>query len=207
MSSSPPRGFEDRLKAALLARLPEAPPPAPARSLVRRHGVPLAVGVVTAAVVVVMALPGSGRDGSRPSDGAPAGRPSASATAVPESPEGPGTTLEIPRHPTDDELPDLIRRAKAVGVDIAVTVTKPPGQCSHPGGGWKGPPADPAASLAGSDGTTLRVNTKSVPPGYTLVFMRRADASGPYPGAKLKETAKVTPCEIDPAWEPSSPPS
>ncbi|WP_327131243.1 hypothetical protein OG311_07790 [Streptomyces sp. NBC_01343] len=35
-SGSRPHGFEDRLKAALLARLPEGPAPTPARAFVRR---------------------------------------------------------------------------------------------------------------------------------------------------------------------------
>lgn len=64
--NSRPSGFEERLKAALLARLPEAVPTPPARSFARRYGIPLAVGAATATVVAVMTLTGGNRTGSLP---------------------------------------------------------------------------------------------------------------------------------------------
>ncbi|MET9959930.1 hypothetical protein ABZ128_12850 [Streptomyces sp. NPDC006326] len=320
--SARPSGFEDRLKAALLARLPEEPPATPTRSFARRYGIPLAVGVATAAVVAVMALPGSSRHDTRPADGS-AGAPEirkdadgslrfrmpepgeipalvealkklgVPAVLVPRRPpsqcsehgggyrgpqadrdaevlqhsadgfdfkvdaktvppgysltfdwaeyyplggegisfgvietskvpscaidysEGleellksgsgaptgePANTIRVPV-PTVDELPELVRRLQAQGVSVAVTEKKPAAECPHVGGGYRGPQADPEAELRGNgrDITTLKINSKTVPPGYTLVFSKPARPSSPYAhvGAGVKETSKVTPCEID----------
>lgn len=77
--NSSPSGFEERLKAALLARLPEVVPTPPARSFARRYVIPLAVGAATATVVAVMTLTGGSRTGSLP-----AGTPSRSASDAPE---------------------------------------------------------------------------------------------------------------------------
>ncbi|MFD7631265.1 hypothetical protein ACFV7Q_35515 [Streptomyces sp. NPDC059851] len=313
-----PRAFEERLRAALLARLPEvAPAPTPTR--VRRYGVPLAVGVATAAVVAVMALPGSTHNGTRPADG-PAGAPEirkdpdgslrfkmpepgeipalvdalkklgVPAALVPKRPpsqcsapgggyRGPQTDREAevlqestdgfvfkvdaktvpPGHslafewaeyhplgekgigvgvietskvpscavdhsegleellksgsgaptgepadtirvpvPTVDELPELVRRLQTQGVNVAVTEKKAKAECPHVGGGYRGPQADPEAELRGRgrEPSTLKINSKTVPPGYTLVFSKPADPRGQV-GAGVKETSKVTPCEID----------
>ncbi|MFD5621456.1 hypothetical protein [Streptomyces yangpuensis] len=336
--SSRPSGFEDRLKAALLARLPETAPPTPARSFARRYGVPLAVGVATVAVVAVMTVPGSTRDGSRPADG-PVGTPGPSATGAPEirkdpdgalrfrmpeplqvpalvealkkrgvpavlvpmrpksqctepgggyrepqtdpaaevlqhsadgfdlkvdaktvpagysltfrwadyyplgqsrgigfgvietskvpscavdysegleealkaasePPKDPGRTIEVPRPKTAGELPALVNSLQAQGVSVAVTERKPRSECPHMGGGWRGPQADPESRLEGpGEASTLRINAKTVPPGYTLVFTKRSDASDPYIGAGVKEASKVTPCEIDFSLEDPPPPN
>ncbi|MFJ7778501.1 hypothetical protein [Streptomyces yangpuensis] len=336
--SSRPSGFEDRLKAALLARLPETPPPTPARSFARRYGVPLAVGVATVAVVAVMTVPGSTRDGSRPA-GAPTGTPSPSATGAPEirkdadgalwfrmpepaqvpalvealkkrgvqavlvpmrpksqctepgggyrgpqadpaaevlqrsadgfdmkvdsrtlppgysltfrwadyyplgqshtigfgvietsrvpscsvdysegleealkaasePPKDPGKTIEVPRPKTAGELPALVSSLQAQGVSVAVTERKPKSECPHVGGGWRGPQANPESQLEGpGESSTLRINSKTVPPGYTLVFTKQANASDPYVGAGVKESSKVTPCEIDYSLDAPPPPN
>ncbi|MGW7454501.1 hypothetical protein [Streptomyces sp. NPDC054787] len=336
--STRPSGFEDRLKAALLARLPEAPDSAPAPTPARRYGIPLMVGIATAAVVAVMALPGSARNGSLPAGG-PTASPSSSATDAPEiekDPDGslrfklpepgqipalverlkalgvqvslvpkrppsqcselggggrgpqadreaeilqnsddgfvlkvnaktvppghtlvfpwadyyplgergigfgvvetskvpscsidysegleealkaasgpakdPGKTIEIPA-PTPDELPELVQRLQAQGISVAVTEKKPAPECSHVGGGYRGPQADPEAELFRlGDRTTLKINAKTVPPGYTLVFSKPASPSGPHAtvGFGVKETSKVTPCEIDFFPAPMAPPS
>ncbi|MEJ8645202.1 hypothetical protein WKI68_36290 [Streptomyces sp. MS1.HAVA.3] len=46
---------------------------------------------------------------------------------------------------------------------------------------------------------TLKINSKTVPPGYTLVLGKPANPSSPYArvGYGVEETSKVTPCEID----------
>ncbi|MFG2336552.1 hypothetical protein [Streptomyces yangpuensis] len=188
--SSRPSGFEDRLKAALLARLPETPPPTPARSFARRYGVPLAVGVATAAVVAVMTVPGSTRDGSRPADG-PA------KLEIKKDPDG-SLRFRLPEPP---EVPELVKRLKALGVSAAVVPMRPPSQCSAPGGGYRDPQADPQAEImqSGDGDTALKVNAKTVPPGYTLTF----NWAEYYPlGAKgiglgVIETSKVPSCSVD----------
>ncbi|MFG2992030.1 hypothetical protein ACGFZK_22555 [Streptomyces sp. NPDC048257] len=318
--STRPSGFENRLKAALLARLPEVTP-APAPTRARRYGIPLAVGIATAVVVAVMALPGSTHHGSRPADGPtkrPANEPEikkdpdgslrfkmpehdqipslvdqlkargVSVALVPMRPrsqcselgggyrgpqadreaevlqhnddefvlkvnaktvppghtltirwsdyyplgeqgfgfgvvesskvpscsidysEGleellrsgaaskdPGPTVEVPV-PTAAELPEVVRTLQAQGVSVMVTEKKPKSECTHEGGGYRGPQADPEAEISGRrpEGP-LRINSKTVPPGYTLVFTKWARASGPGVGYGVKETSKVTPCEID----------
>ncbi|MFE5724805.1 hypothetical protein [Streptomyces erythrochromogenes] len=188
--SSRPRGFEDRLKAALLARLPETPLPTPARSFARRYGVPLAVGVATAAVVAVMTVPGSTRDGSRPADG-PA------KLEIKKDPDG-SLRFRLPEQP---EVPELVKRLKAMGVSAAVVPMRPPSQCSESGGGYRGPQADPEAEImqVGDGDTALKVNPKTVPPGYTLTF----DWAEHYPlgasgiGFGVIETSKVPSCRVD----------
>ncbi|MFJ9938518.1 hypothetical protein ACIRSJ_35940 [Streptomyces virginiae] len=189
--SSRPHGFEDRLKAALLARLPETAPATPARSFTRRYGVPLAVGVATVAVVAVMTVPGSSRDGSRPADG-PA------EFQIKKDPDG---SLRF-RLPEQSEVPALVKRLKAMGVSAVVVPMRPPSQCSEPGGGYRGPQADPEAEImqSGDDDTALKVNAKTVPPGYTLTF-NWADY---YPlgeshgiGFGVIETSKVPSCSVD----------
>ncbi|MGW7458382.1 hypothetical protein [Streptomyces sp. NPDC054797] len=318
--STRPSGFEERLKAALLARLPQAVPAAPARSFARRYGIPLTVGVATASVVAVMALPGSTRNGPPP-PGSPSATPEirkdpdgslrfklpahdqipalverlrelgVPAVLVPKRPpsqcsepgggyrgpqadpeaeimqsgqddfdfkidattvpagytltfdwadyhplreqgtsfgvietskvpscsidysegleealkarsqpsQDPGKTVEVAA-PTPDELPELVQRLQAQGVSVAVTEKKPPSECSHVGGGYRGPQADPEAELSRlGDRDTLKINSKTVPPGYTLVFSKPARPSSPNArvGFGVKETSKVTPCEID----------
>ncbi|MGJ0156304.1 hypothetical protein ACR3S4_23515 [Streptomyces sp. CH8.1] len=189
--SSRPHGFEDRLKAALLARLPETPAATPARSFTRRYAVPLAVGVATVAVVAVMTVPGSSRDGSRPANG-PA------EFQIKKDPDG-SLRFRLPEQP---EVPALVKRLKAMGVSAAVVPMRPPSQCSEPGGGYRGPQADPEAEImqSGDDDTALKVNAKTVPPGYTLTF-NWADY---YPlgeshgiGFGVIETSKVPSCSVD----------
>ncbi|MEJ8645203.1 hypothetical protein WKI68_36295 [Streptomyces sp. MS1.HAVA.3] len=189
--STRPSGFEDRLKAALLARLPEVPPAAPARSFARRYGIPLAVGVATASVVAVMALPGSTRNGPLP-----AGSPSA-APEIRKDPDG-SLRLKLPEH---DQTPALVDRLKALGVQVALVPKRPPSQCSEPGGGGRGPQADPEAEILqhSDDDFVLKVNAKTVPPGHTLMFTW-ADY---HPlgergvGFGVVETSKVPSCSID----------
>ncbi|MFE2129866.1 hypothetical protein [Streptomyces amritsarensis] len=188
--SSRPRGFENRLKAALLARLPQTPPPTPARSFTRRYGVPLAVGVATVAVVAVMTVPGSTRDGSRPADGR-------TELEIKKDPDG-SLRFRLPEQP---EVPELVKRLKAMGVSAAVVPMRPPSQCSEPGGGYRGPQADLEAEImqSGDGDTALKVNAKTVPPGYTLTF----NWAEYYPlGAKgigigVIETSRVPSCKVD----------
>ncbi|WP_326592379.1 hypothetical protein [Streptomyces sp. NBC_01294] len=189
--STRPSGFEDRLKAALLARLPEVPPAAPARSFARRYGVPLAVGVATASVVTVMALPGSTRNGPLP-----AGSPS----AAPEIKKDPDGSLRFGL-PKNDQIPALVDRLKALGVQVALVPKRPPSQCSEPGGGGRGPQADPEAEVLqrGDDDFVLKVNAKTVPPGHTLMFTwadyHPLGARGV--GIGVVETSKVPSCAVD----------
>ncbi|MFJ3726382.1 hypothetical protein ACIPYQ_27985 [Streptomyces sp. NPDC090045] len=198
--STRPSGFEDRLKAALLARLPEeAPAPAPARSFARRYGIPLAVGVATAVVVAVMVVPGSTRNGSLPAGG-PTGSPSPSATDAPEIKKDPDGSLRF-KLPEQHQVPALVDRLKELGVQVALVPKRPRSQCSELGGGGRGPQADPEAEILqhSDDDFVLKVNAKTVPPGHTLIFPW-ADY---YPlgehgiGFGVVETAKVPSCSID----------
>ncbi|MFC9823521.1 hypothetical protein ACFWG6_36450 [Streptomyces erythrochromogenes] len=198
--SSRPRGFEDRLKAALLARLPETPLPTPARSFARRYGVPLAVGAATAAVVAVMTVPGSTRDGSRPAD-RPTGRPSPSATGAPEIRKDPDGALRFGM-PEPGQVPALVDALKKLGVPAVLVPMRPRSQCSEPGGGYRGPQADPGAEVMqrSADGFAFKVDSKTVPPGYSLTF-RWADY---YPfgesrsiGIGVIEASKVPSCSVD----------
>ncbi|MFG2877110.1 hypothetical protein ACGFYU_19295 [Streptomyces sp. NPDC048337] len=189
--SSRPHGFEDRLKAALLARLPETPAPAPVRSRARRYGIPLAVGVATAAVVAVMGLPGSSLHGPRPAKG---------PTDAPEIRKDPDGSLRFDL-PENDQVPSLVERLKELGVQAVVVPKRPQSQCSELGGGYRGPQADPEAEIMprGGDGPFLKVNAKTVPPGYTLTFTW----SEYYPlgeqgvGFGVIETSKVPSCSMD----------
>ncbi|MEU9379030.1 hypothetical protein AB0D94_35465 [Streptomyces sp. NPDC048255] len=164
--SSRPSGFEERLKAALLARLPEAVPAPPARSFARRYGIPLAVGVATATVVAVMTLTGSVRTGSLP-----AGTPSPSATDAPRiTKERDGSLRFDP--PRQEQVPALADRLKELGVEAVALQPVPERECGS-AGLWAGgnPRADPGAGLSfGDDGRTLKVNPKAVPPGHTLAL-------------------------------------
>lgn len=187
--SSRPHGFEDRLKAALLARLP-VESPAPARSTARRYGIPLAVGLATAVVVAVMALPGITHNGSQPATG---------STEAPEIKKDPDGSLRF-ELPQPAQVPALVERLKAMGVSAAVVPMRPPSQCSALGGGYRAP-QDPEAEImqSGGDGPTLKVNAKTLPPGYTLTFQwaeyHPLGARGQ--GFGVIETAKVPPCAID----------
>ncbi|MFD7789163.1 hypothetical protein ACFV4Q_39695 [Streptomyces nojiriensis] len=162
--NSRPSGFEDRLKAALLARLPEAVPAPPARSFARRYGIPLAVGAATAAVVAVMTLTGGSRTGSLP-----AGTPSRSASDAPKiTRERDGSLRFDP--PRQEQLPALADRLQELGVRAVAVPLLPASQCKTLRGWEHGPKDDPAAGLwRGDDGRTLKVNPKAVPPGHTLL--------------------------------------
>ncbi|MFE6838259.1 hypothetical protein ACFVFI_25920 [Streptomyces sp. NPDC057705] len=196
-----PSGFEDRLKAALLARFPqEAPAPAPARSFARRYGIPLAVGIATAAVVAVMTLTGhGGGNGSLPARPAPSPTPS----RAPKEPvvESDGTiVVALPGY---DEVEATVERLRAMGVRVAFVQKKPLSECSHSEGGYvAGTGTDgfdiEAEVLRGrGDGQVLRINSKTVPEGHTLVLskMPRRMLHRSSVGTGVKETAKVTPCE------------
>ncbi|MBT2546591.1 hypothetical protein J7E99_39565 [Streptomyces sp. ISL-44] len=162
--SARPSGFEDRLKAALLARLPEAAPATPARSFARRYGVPLAVGAATATVVAVMTLTGSIRTGSLP-----AGTPSRSASDAPKIKREPDGSLRFDP-PQQAQLPALADRLKELGVRAVAVPLLPELECKAVKGWMRAPQADPAAGVSrGDDGHTLKVNPKAVPPGHTLL--------------------------------------
>ncbi|MCX5588062.1 hypothetical protein OHA91_31010 [Streptomyces erythrochromogenes] len=167
--STRPTGFEERLKAALLARLPEAPPPAPARPFARRYGIPLAVGVATAAVVAVMTTTGSTHTGSLP-----AGTPSPSATDAPRITKERDGSLRFDL-PQRAQVPALADRLKELGVEAVWVQPVPERECIGKAatflGGGRAPQPDPAAGVSrGYDGRTLKVNPKAVLPGHTLVL-------------------------------------
>ncbi|MFE2877945.1 hypothetical protein ACFXG6_18875 [Streptomyces roseus] len=207
---SRPHGFEDRLKAALLARFPEEPAPTPARSFVRRYGVPLAVGLATAAVLGLVALPGGGggdHGGSRP-----AGTRSATEPVV----RGDGTILVA--WPSYEEVPGTVDRLRALGVRVAMVQRRPPGECSDPGGGYLGPEYDPATGkwkeqdpdalpfVMDGGRRMLRITAKTVPEGHTLVLARAAQPAPRVDGVSVGviATGKVPSCEIDYAAGQSS---
>lgn len=164
--NSRPSGFEERLKGALLARLPEAAPAPPARSFARRYGIPLAVGVATATVVAVTTLTGSIGTGSLP-----AGTPSRSASDAPEITREPDGSLRFDP-PQEAQVPALVDRLKDLGVRVALVPKVPESECDELRNWISGPKAaDPTAGLSrGDDGRTLRVNPKAVPPGHTLAL-------------------------------------
>ncbi|MER5765316.1 hypothetical protein [Streptomyces sp. NPDC002082] len=197
--STRPSGFEDRLKSALLARLPEPAPVTPARSFARRYGVPLAIGIATASVVAVMALPGSARTASIPGGG-PAGSPSPSGTDAPEIKKDPDGSLSFPL-PTHDQVPALVQRLKALGVPAVVVPKLPRSQCSELGGGGRGPQADPEAEILqnGADSFIIKVNAKTVPPGHTLMFPFAEHYPPGVPGISfgVVETSRLPSCVID----------
>ncbi|MFJ3912119.1 hypothetical protein EDE04_5731 [Streptomyces sp. 2132.2] len=205
-----PYGFEDRLKAALLARLPEEPAPTPARSFVRRYGVPLAVGLATAAVLGLVALPGGGGGGGS----RPAGTSSATEPVV----RGDGTILVA--WPSYEGVPETVDKLRALGVRVAMVQRRPPGECSDPGGGHLGPEYDPASGkwkeqdpdalpfVMDGDQRMLRITAKTVPEGHTLVLARAAKPAPRVDGVSVGvvATEKVPSCEIDfSAGQPSSP--
>ncbi|WP_407840129.1 hypothetical protein ACE1OC_33575 [Streptomyces sp. DSM 116496] len=194
-----PSGFEDRLKSALLARLPEPAPATPARSFARRYGVPLAIGAATASVVAVMALPGNALNASPPGGG-PAGMPSPSATDAPEIRKDPDGSLVF-KLPTHDQVPALVRQLKALGVQAVVVPKRPRSQCSELGGGGRGPQADPEAEILqnGGDGFVLKVNAKTVPPGHTLMLPWADHYPPGAPGISfgVVETSRLPSCVID----------
>lgn len=197
--SDRPSGFEERLKSALMARLPDVPPAPPTRSVARRYGIPFSVGAATAAVVAVMALPGSTHTGSRPAGG-PTGSPSPPAADQPEIKRDADGSLRF-ELPENHQVPGLAARLKALGVQVVVVPSRPRSQCSDPGGGYRGPQADHEAEIMqnSGDGMNLKVNAKTVPPGYTLTF----GWSDYYPlgqgGSRFGviETSKVPSCSID----------
>ncbi len=209
--SNRPRAFEERLKAALLARMPETPEPTPARSFTRRYGIPLAIAVATAVVagLVAVALPGAaGRDGSLP-----ASRSTSGPTASPTSGPGPEVvkdadgTIRV-RMPKWEEAPALVAELQAVGARVAFVQKKPRPECSHPGGGYLGPRYLPgtethdieAEVLRGrGDAMELRINEKTVPPGHTLVIARTARPMLRAAAVSFGviETSKVPSCEVD----------
>ncbi|WP_327734470.1 hypothetical protein OG749_11770 [Streptomyces nojiriensis] len=163
--NSSPSGFEERLKAALLARLPEIEPTPPARSFARRYGIPLAVGVATATVVAAMTLTGSSRTGSLPAD-----TPSRSASDAPKITKEPDGSLRFDP-PRQEQLPALADRLKKLGVPTVVPELLPELECKAVKGWVRGPKDDPTAGVSSSDGKrTLKVNPKAVPPGHTLVL-------------------------------------
>ncbi|MFJ9645427.1 hypothetical protein ACWEPM_34965 [Streptomyces sp. NPDC004244] len=238
--TSRPTAFEEKLKAALLARMPEAPAPAPARSFARRYGIPLAVAVATAvAAGLVVALPGAGRDGSLPAQVSTNPTPmvpppptGSAATAVPSPPVPTGSatssvspvptrdssgsiTVDMPRH---SQIPGLVEQLRALGVPVVLMPKKPRSECPHWSGGYRGPQYlpgttthDPDSELRQREGdrTVLKINSKTVPPGYTLVFgwPDRQPTSESSTSFGVKETSKLTPCEIDnsPELDPVSP--
>ncbi|MFF1415880.1 hypothetical protein ACFVX6_39950 [Streptomyces sp. NPDC058289] len=197
--SDRPSGFEERLKAALMARLPDVPPAPPAPSVARRYGIPFAVGAATAAVVAVMALPGNTHNGSRPAHG-PTASPSPSITDEPEIKRDADGSLRF-KLPENHQVPALAERLKALGVAVVVVPQRPRSQCSDMGGGYRGPQADPEAEIMQNSGDDfdLKVNAKTVPPGYTLTF----GWSDYYPLGQrgssfgVIETSKVPSCSID----------
>ncbi|MEU9147719.1 hypothetical protein [Streptomyces sp. NPDC048349] len=197
--SNRPLGFEERLKAALLARIPATPEPLPARSFARRYGVPLAVGLVTAAVLGLVTLPDlREHGGAGPAHGL--------------GKDGDGT-VTVPM-PKPDELPELARRLEAMGVSAVVVPMKPPAECpGENSGGYR-------ESLHHPDGTidlegnvvrgrgtamVLKINSKTVPPGHTLVLMKPMRPPLRDPNqvrVGVKETSKVPACEPDYAPSP-----
>ncbi|WP_327282391.1 MULTISPECIES: hypothetical protein [unclassified Streptomyces] len=211
-----PTAFEEKLKAALMARMPQVPAPAPARSFARRYGIPLAVAAATAVTAgLVVTVPGSGRDGSLSaqvsSTPAPAVSPpptGASAAGVSPAPtrDGSGTiTLDMPRH---SQVPGLVEQLRALGVTVVLMPKKSESQCPYPSGGYRGPQLLPGTTthdlesdVLQRDGNkmVLKINSRTVPPGYTLVFgwPDRPPTSEQSVSFGVKETSKLTPCEID----------
>ncbi|MET9324568.1 hypothetical protein ABZX75_31065 [Streptomyces sp. NPDC003038] len=109
--------------------------------------------------------------------------------------------------PQPDELPELVRKLQALGVSAALVEQKPPSECTHVGG-YRNPQVLPGTGSRDfeadvvrgrGDAMVLKINSKTVPPGYTLVLLKPARPWSRYAEVEVgvKETSKVTPCEID----------
>ncbi|RSS84113.1 hypothetical protein EF903_24630 [Streptomyces sp. WAC05292] len=214
--TSRPHAFEDRLKAALLSRMPAEPAPTPARTFAKRYGIPLAVASVTVVTAGLVALPALGSPQAGHTAGSPTAAPSVSSSAAVGVRRSPDGSLLVAL-PTTESLPGVVEELRRQGVKVAVVDRKPVSECAHPGGGYLGPgvsPYDPAEPLLGpgpgpgpgpaADGPALRINDRSVPAGHTLVFAkpyRPAPAPvgvGATPvGVGVIADAKVPPCERD----------
>ncbi|MEV4192236.1 hypothetical protein [Streptomyces toxytricini] len=202
--TSRPHAFEDRLKAALMARLPAQPAPAPARSIAKRYGIPLAVASATVVTAGLVALPALGSPGAGNADNAPATAPSGATSAAPGVGRSSDGSLLVVL-PTTESLPGVVEELRKQGVKVAVVDKKPVSECAHPGGGYLGPgtspydPNEPLLSPGGpaADGPNLRINDRSVPPGHTLVFTKPYRPTKALVGVGVIPDAKVPPCERD----------
>ncbi|MFE2171003.1 hypothetical protein ACFXB3_38970 [Streptomyces sp. NPDC059447] len=196
--SSRPHAFEERLKAALLARLPEtAPAPAPTRA--RRYGIPLAVGVATAVVVAVMALPGSTRTGGLPAGG-PTGAPGPSATGAPEIKKDPDGSLRF-EVPEQDRVTALVDALKKLGVAASLVPMRPPSQCPEGDLFVLAPEGHSVAEFLQptGHGFEVKIHAKTAPPGYSILFTWAEY----YPlgdhrvRLSVSESSRIPPCSVD----------
>ncbi|MEU8775598.1 hypothetical protein [Streptomyces sp. NPDC048606] len=198
MSSMRPHGFEERLKSALLARLPQAPAPRP--SFARRFGIPCAVGLATAAVIGVVFVPGGGRETL------PASRPGGEQS--PPVPVGQADPVKAPDGSIRFRLPKpygvlhLADRLTQLGVTTVVVPVVPPSDCPGAEGGRYGPQKNPGLPLArrDADGFVFTVDQETVPPGHTLMFTW-ADGyppTGEWVAVQVIETARIpNGCVVD----------
>ncbi|MER7464505.1 hypothetical protein [Streptomyces sp. NPDC097981] len=167
MNTRPTR-FEERLKEELLAiaadrgRIEEQADFA-VRSPARRFRMPLAVGVAAAAAGL-LALPVVGDDGG-----------SSPAYALTKGSDG---TITVKMFKPDG-LPGLERELRALGVSFTRVPVKPASECSEwPPGGFDA--ADGLLTTEG-DGPLLKINSKTLPVGHTLVFTM--SGKGPWRGS------------------------
>uniref|UniRef100_A0AAU2JMQ6 Uncharacterized protein n=1 Tax=Streptomyces sp. NBC_00049 TaxID=2903617 RepID=A0AAU2JMQ6_9ACTN len=181
--SSRPSAFEERLKAELLAIAadrPEGTAIAP-RSRARRLRVPLALGAVAATVAGLIALPVLGDSGG-----------SSPAYAVTKDSDG---TIWIEVRQPLDALPGLERELRTLGFSV-VTVPMKRGCRQFPE--WHhGPNLESGPVVLKDGGFTLKVNSETVPAGYTIVI-QKPDEQEPLRDRRVDfdviETSKVPPC-------------
>lgn len=198
--TSRPNGFEERLKAELMAIAADQPPAAAPsrsttfRSTARRYRIPMALGAVAATVAGLVALPVLGDDGG-----------TSPAYAVSRNDDG---TISVHiYHP--DGVEGTARELRELGITVAVVPRKPSEQCpsgvAYPQGLT---PGEGGGEFAGArdESAQLMITPETVPPGHTLVVSTPVDASDTHPvGFGAVETSKVPSCVpvySDPAKAP-----
>lgn len=175
--STRPTAFEGRLKAELVAIAADrveldGRADFAARSPARRLRIPLAVGLAATAAVGLIALPVMGGQGG-----------GSAAYALTKGEDG---TITVKLF-NSEGVPGLERELRGLGVPVVVIQRKPAAECDAPGGGFDGPvwneerqAWEPYEDVldAQADEPVLKINSRTVRPGHTLVLVRPVKPSG-----------------------------
>ncbi|MDD9378863.1 hypothetical protein M8Z33_19800 [Streptomyces sp. ZAF1911] len=197
--STRPTAFEARLKAELVAIAADRAEldgraDFAVRSSARRFRIPLAVGLAAAAVGL-LALPVMGDQGG-----------GSAAYALTKGEDG---TITVKLFNAEG-VPGLERELRGLGVPVAVIQRKPAAECDAPGGGFDGPvwneerqAWEPYEDVldAKADEPVLKINSRTVKPGHTLVLVRPVTPSGDVAsggmGFGTMETSRLPSCIPD----------
>ncbi|MBT2448215.1 hypothetical protein J7F03_14215 [Streptomyces sp. ISL-43] len=195
--SSRPSAFEERLKAELVAIAAEGAQAQAetkagfaVRSPARRLRMPLAVGLAASAAAALIALPVMGDEGG-----------TSAAYALTKGEDG---TITVKLF-NPEGLPGLERELRGLGVPVVVVDQKPVAECDATGGGFDGPVMTPDGKswepyedvlASNGDEPVLKINSKTVKPGHTLVLVRPMTPSrkGSGAGFGTMETSRVPSC-------------